>query len=69
MVAKLSLTRKKGCKKYNFRTKKFLKIKLLKSMKIKRALTVLRKLQVRFQIKKLFLKNNFKKNLKRIFKY
>lgn len=69
IVAKLILKRKKGLKKHNFRTKKFLKIKVVRSMKVKNVLTMLRKLQVRFQIKKLFLKNNFKKNLKRIFKY
>ena len=56
-------------------SKKIVKMKNLKFkkknsfLKLKALLIKIKKLQVRFGIKNLLLKKNFKKNLKRIFKY
>ncbi|HRP59283.1 MAG TPA: hypothetical protein PK833_03215 [Vicingus sp.] len=66
------ISSKKIVKMKNLKFKKknsFLKLKALRSVKIKALLIKIKKLQVRFGIKNLLLKKNFKKNLKRIFKY
>jgi len=69
LLSKIALIPAKLINAKKTKKSKYLKLKLLRSVKLKIVTNMLKKLQTRFQIKNLFLKNNFKKNLKRVFKY